>query len=310
VSAPRAIHCTGAPRDLGLDQGEALGAHVRGSLRASARGAALLAQLREWLPGSRAARAWRDVQCYFPHHAERMLGLSVGARVPTRALVAKLADLVAGDGGLCAAVSAARAGQALLARSFGPGLDAGALAVRHSAPDNDYRTVELAAVWSVAAAIGVNQHGLAATATALPAEDPLLRGCAAPAALLVQDVLQRFDTVEKAVEWAMRRPAGGRASLLLADASGRVAGVGIEGRKRTAIAEGGDVLIGFGATAARAALEKGLAEARTLDAAALARVLGEPCAQPRLVAVADPAGRRLGVARADAALEWSEVGAA
>jgi hypothetical protein len=306
VNAPRAVHCAGAPRDLGLDQGEALAAHVRESLRADAGG---LARLRDWLPGSRAARAWRDVQAYFPHHAERTLGLSLGARVPTRALVARLADLVAGDGGLCAGVSAARASQALLARSFGPGCDADEWVVRHSAPDNDYRTVELAPVWSVAAAIGVNQHGLAATATALPAEGPLLRGCAAPAALLVQDVLQRFDTAEKAIEWAMRRPAGGYASLLLADASGRVAGVGVDGRKRTPIGEGGETLTGLGPAAALTSLEKALAEARSLDAVLLARLLGEASARPRLVAVADPVGRRLGVARGDAALEWSEVGA-
>jgi hypothetical protein len=156
----------------------------------------------------------------------------------------------------------------------------------------------------------VNEHGLAATATALSAADPLLRGCAAPAALLVQDVLQRFDTVEKAVEWALRRPAGGCASLLLADASGRVGGVAIEGRKRRIIGEGESFLTGLGPQAAIASLEKAAAEARTLDAASLARLLGEASTQPRLVAVADPAGRRLGVARGDAAIEWSEVGAA
>jgi hypothetical protein len=301
VSLPRAVHCTGAPRDLGLDQGEALGAHVRESLRAGARGPALFARLREWLPGSRSARAWRDLQTYFPHHAERTLGLSLGARVPTRALVARLAELLAGDGGLAAGVSGEGA---LLARCFGPGLDADELVVRHSAPDNDYRSVELAPVWSAAAAIGVNQHGLAATATALPAADPLLRGCAAPAALLVQDVLQRFDTVEKAVEWALRRPAGGCASLLLADASGRIAGVAIEGRKRRLL-DHGRFLSGFGPKAAVAALEKSLAEASALDTASLARLLGEASARPRLVAVADPVGRRLGIARGDAPIEWS-----
>lgn len=308
MSPPRAVHCRGAPRDLGLDQGEALGAHVREALRQA--GGSGLARLREWLPGSRSARAWRDLQAYFPHHAERTLGLSLGARVPTRALVARLADLLSGDGGLAAGVGLGRAEHALLARSFGPGLDADELVVRHSAPDNDYRTVELAPVWSAASAIGVNEHGLAATATALPAADPLLRGCAAPAALLVQDVLQRFDTVEKAVEWALRRPAGGCASLLLADASGRVAGVAIEGRKRRVTGEGEAFLVGLGPQAAVASLEKALAEARALDAASLVQLLGEASAQPRLVAVADPPGRRLGVARGDAAIEWSEVGAA
>ena len=300
MKAPRAVHCAGAPRDLGRDQGEALGAHVRESVREGA-----LARLRAWLPGSRAARIWRDLETYFPHHAERTLGLSLGARVPTRALAARLAELVTGDGGLAVGVGA---GGGLLGRSFGPSLGTEELVVRHSAPDNDYRSVELAPVWSVASAIGVNEHGLAATATALACDDPLLRGCAAPAALLVQDVLQRFDTVEKALEWAQRRPAGGWASLLLADASGRTAGVVIEGRKRSLLAERGGLVTGLGPAAALAVLEKSLADAPAPDAASLARLLGELPAQPRLVAVADPARRRLGVARGDAALEWSRVG--
>jgi hypothetical protein len=297
------VHCAGAPRDLGLDQGEALRARVRESLRAAARGPALVGELREWLPWSRSARVWRDVQAYFPHHAERTRGLSIGARIPTRALAARLAGLLAGDGGLVVGLSA------LLARSFGPGADPDAWVVRHSAPDNDYRSVELAPVWGAAAALGVNERGLAATATALPAADPLLRGCAAPAALLVQDVLQRFDAVDKAVEWALRRPAGGCASLLLADASGRLAGVAIEGRKRRLLDANGAMLAGLGPAAALASLEKTLAEG-ALDAAGVARLLAEASARPRLVVVADPVARRLGVRRGDAAIEWSAVGAA
>jgi len=292
----RVVRCAGAPRDLGLDQGQALRERVRASLRFS----------RELLPGSRSARAWRDLESYFPHHAERMLGLSLGARVPTRALAVRLAELLAGDGGLAAAVSGERGPGALVARSFGPGAGAD-LVVRHSRPDNDYATLELAPAWSPAAAIGVNEHGLAATATALPASDALLGGCAAPAALLVQDVLQRFDAVEKAVEWALRRPAGGLVSLLLADASGRTAAVSIEGRKRQRVGEGEAFLTGLGPPAAVAALEKGGREVRALDADSLARLLGEASATPALVAIADPVGRRLGIARGDALLHWHEI---
>jgi len=227
--------------------------------------------------------------------------------VPTRLLIARLADLLSGDGGLAVAASTERAERALLGRSFGPGLAAAELVVRHSAPDNDHRTVELAPVWSVAAAIGVNEHGLAATATALPSPDPLLRGCAAPAALLVQDVLQRFDAVDTAVEWALRRPAGGYASLLLADAAGRIASVAIEGRKRRLLGGGQAFLSGLGPQSAVASLEKGAAEAVRLDAATLAQLLGEASARPGLVAVADPVGRRLGIVRADAPIEWHEL---
>jgi hypothetical protein len=55
-------------------------------------------------------------------------------------------------------------------------------------------------------------------------------------------------------------------------------------------------------------LEKGAAEAVRLDAATLAQLLGEASARPGLVAVADPVGRRLGIVRGDASIEWSEVG--
>jgi hypothetical protein len=304
LSALPAIRCAGAPRDLGFDQGAALRAVLRRSLRP--RAPARPAELREWLPASQSARAWRDVAAFFPHHAERMLGLARGARVPVRLLAARLRGLLTGDGGLAAGVSAERAGQALLARSIGPGLDAAPLFVRHSAPDNDYRSVELTPAWSVAAALGVNEHGLAATATALPGDDALLRGCAAPAALLVQDVLQRFDGVDKAVEWALSRPAGGSASLLLADATGRVAGVRIEGRQRSALAASDGLVVGLGSRAALESLSKAASES-PLDAAGLARLLREPAAGAPLVAVADPVLRRIGFVDLGGRFDWYAI---
>jgi len=302
VSELLRVRCTGAPRDLGLDQGAAARAAIRAGLRA-----APASLLRELLPGSRARRALRDLERFFPHHAERMQGLSLGARVPEGALAPGLAALLAGDAGLAAAVSSERAAPgALVARSLA--VAPAGVVLRESHPDNDYRSLELAPEGSPAAWIGVNEHGLAGTATALPAPDALLDGCAAPAQLLVQDVLQRFDTVDKAVEWALRRPAGGRASLLLADASGRVAAVRIEGRKRRIAGVGDAFLTGLGPPAAVAALEKGGAEARRFDAIALARLLDEASAAPRLVAVADPLGRRLGLSRGGVAIEWHELG--
>ncbi len=303
------VRCAGAPRDLGLDQGHAARDAIRSRLRERFRGRQSWPALRELLPGSRSGRAWRDLESYFPHHAERMLGLSLGARVPARLLVAELAALLAGDAGLAAAVSGERASGPLVGRSYAAhgGAD---LVLRHSTPDNDYRTLELAPAWSVASTIGVNEHGLAASATALPASDSLLAGCAAPAALLVQDVLQRFDAVDKAVEWALRRPAGGHATLLLADAAGRTALVSIEGRKRRLLGDGDAFLIGLAAPAAVAALEKGAAEARRFEASSLAQLLGEASVRPALVALADPAGRRLGVARGEATLVWHEIASA
>jgi hypothetical protein len=301
VSAPAFVRCAGAPRDLGLDQGAALRAAVQGAaLRAAVQGAALHAAARRALHGRRAGRAAqriaRDIERFFPHHAERTQGISLGARVPAAALAGELAALLAGDAGLAAAAGG------LVARSIP--VPAGSLVLRESLPDNDYRSLELASAWSAAAWIGVNEHGLAASATALPATEASLAGCAAPAQLLVQDVLQRFDSVEKALDWALRRPAGGHASLLVADASGSSGAVEVDGRLRRTLGAGEPVRIGLGPEPAAAALAKALAEARAVDAERLARALAEATGGAPLVAVADPAGRRLGLARPGAALAW------
>jgi hypothetical protein len=281
VSGVALVRCAGAPRDLGLDQGAGAAKAVRAAGRAARRDAL-------------ARRVARDLERFFPHHAERTQGISLGARAPEAALAAELAALLGGDAGLAAVAGG------LVARSVG-GTSA-ALVLRASAPDNDYRSLELAPAASAAAWIGVNEHGLAATATALPAGEPSLEGCAAPAQLLVQDVLQRFDTAEKAADWALRRPAGGHASLLVADAAGAAAAVEIDGRSRRVLGAEAP-LVALGAAAPVAALEKALAEARALDAEALARLLAEASA-PALVAVADPVGRRLGLAQGAASLEW------
>jgi hypothetical protein len=282
VSALPFVRCEGAPRDLGFDQGLSL---ARGALHPGRRGAL-------------SRRVARDLERFFPHHAERTQGISLGARAAEAALAAELAALLSGDPGLAVAAGG------LVARSVAA--PAASLVVRASAPDNDYRSVELASAWSAAAWIGVNEHGLAATATARPAGERSLDGCAAPAQLLVQDVLQRFDTAEKAADWALRRPAGGHASLLVADASGVSAAVEIEGRARRLRDAGAGALLGIGPAAGVAALEKALTEARAIDAEALARLLAEASA-PTLVAVADPVGRRLGVALGGASLAWHEI---
>jgi hypothetical protein len=210
--------------------------------------------------------------------------------------MAPLATLLDGDGGV--GLGIAGEGRALLGRSCGapePG------AVRHSAPDNDYRSVELGPVLGVAATIGVNEHGLAAMVSASPPAPAALEGCAAPAALLVQDVLQRFDSVDKAMEWVLRRPAGGVASLLFADATGALGGVRVEGRSRRALEPDGGLLFALAALDQRVSLEKAAAGLLRLDAEGLAKSLAST--GPSTVAVVDPSGRRLGVAHS-AGITW------
>ncbi|MEN8160403.1 MAG: hypothetical protein ABFS41_10070 [Myxococcota bacterium] len=291
--------CAGAPRDLGFDQGQAFAERVRAELRVRV---PLDERIRARLPASRERRVWRDLGRYFPHHAERLLGLATGARLAPRTLAPPLVKLLEGDGALSLAAMVEGEG-ALLGRSLPADLP---WAVRHSAPETGYRSVELAPLWSVAAAIGVNEHGLAAMATSLAPPVMTLAGCAAPAALLVQDVLQRFDTAEKATEWALHRPAGGDASLVLADASGVLGGVRIEGRVRRRLEPEGGLLLGLAAPERRASLEKAAAGIQRIDAESLARSLAGASGEETSIAVADPLGRRLGLARVDG-IEWHAV---
>ena len=87
----------------------------------------------------------------------------------------------------------------------------------------------------VAALAGVNESGLAVVVA--PAPSTAQRPCrfAAPAALFVQECLQRFDAVGPAAAWCLDRPAAGRFELLLLDASGAVAAVRTNGEARERI---------------------------------------------------------------------------
>ena len=306
------VHCTGAPRDLGFDQGIALAPRIaREALRETPR-----AQPARWFcehaPTRHARavrRAWRDTKRHFPHMAERALGLARGGGVSTFALAGLLARA-----GACAP-SAVRVFESeeglLLARVLEAPRDA--LALRHSAPAPGYASAEVTLAWQTPALLGVNAHGLAVSGAraeeklalsisaarfASEQTSPRVRelqpsACAAPAVLLVQDCLQRFDTVAKALEWIARRPAAGGAELWLADAHGARARVRVTG-------------------AAGAAREVHCEEwaARALpsvaDDAALAAALGAEfslVAQP--LAVAELATRRVGVLLPGSQWVWS-----
>ena len=292
--------CRGAPRDLGLDQGLRVRAALREALGPAGPRAALASLWRRGPNRGPLNRLDRQLRRFFPHLAERLGGLARGARVPREGLVALLAEGAAsaapGPSALVAAAPERSGAGALLAR-VQPAPSAGprCVVLRESHPDNDYRSVELVEAGGVAALLGVNQHGLAAAVgAATPAREA--DGCAAPASLLVQDCLQRFDAVEKAVEWCMRRPAGGRASILLADASGVLAAVDVDGDARRVRAPADGVLTASAADADRA-LEKALAARAHLHADALwaALAAGAGTGPAALRVLADPARRCLRV---------------
>jgi hypothetical protein len=257
--------------------------------------------------GSRApgVRLHRDLARHFPHLAERVLGLARGAGVPATVLSARLGrELEAPEARVerAAALLPERTGEgALLGRSFGAAA-AEELVLRTSAPDNDFRSLEAVGCAAPGAWIGVNEHGLAAAAVALPSDAETRRGCAAPATLLVQECLQRFDALEAALAWCERRPAGGVASVLLADARGRAALVMVEGRRRRVVPAAQGVLVAGAPADGAERLAKRLREPGRADAALLQAALAAPGA--RAVALVEPAARRLGLARAGGPVCW------
>jgi hypothetical protein len=270
MSHGSALVCSGAPRDLGLDQG----LHFRELIRAEvARRVPTRGRPRVW--GGRrdpeVDRALRDTRRFFPHMAERAEGIASGARISSADVAALLSsESAAAAPTLIGVTREASGGATWIALSSGREAP---LFLRQSRPENGYRSLEVGIPWRVAALAGVNEHGLAVAATALasPAVSPV--GCAAPAVLLVQDCLQRFDSVEKAVDWCERRPARGDASILLADAGGELARVDLEGDRRQLHRDVDGVLLGGGEPARSASLEKACRARDELDAEALREVL-------------------------------------
>jgi hypothetical protein len=274
------IECSGAPRDLGRDLGTALRAELREAL-------AVNGWLRGWLAELARAGApaalLRDLRRYFPHHAEWLEGLALGAGVPLRALVRALAECCAPDAPQGVAVGAV-SGTAVAIASAVPR----AARLRRVAPEGRFRSLEIALPAATAPAIGVNEVGLAVAV----AEQRALPGSyAPPIALFARDCLERFERVEPALDWCLSRPAAQGGSLLLADARGELAGVYASGSERRALRPLSWLVLGD------ATLE--LAKAERLAAGELEPALADALASlpgAGLAMIADPVGRRLRIA--------------
>jgi hypothetical protein len=287
MSLPPVLVCSGAPRDLGLDQGLHFRAVIRAELgrRLGRRG------IRRLLPprlggDPEAARAVRDTARFFPHMAERAEGIASGARVSRTEIGALLANEQRGVSQTLVGVRAGPAGSGVwIALTVEREL---ALFLRRSQPDNGYRSLEVALPWRVPALAGVNEHGLAVVASGLGSSSAPLSNCAAAAALLVQDCLQRFDSAEKAVEWCERRPAGGSASILLADAGGALVRVDLQGELRRVHRETGGEPLGAGEPTRVASVEKACRARRRLDAEALRGILSAHGERALVLNPADP----------------------
>ncbi|HVH19188.1 MAG TPA: hypothetical protein VNF72_12875 [Myxococcota bacterium] len=213
------IDLEGVPRELGFAQGRA----ARAELQAICGPRDVLARALDGLGHMDAgsARWWRDLRRHFPHQAEWLEGAARGAGLPLPALARNArASLAAPQHALVALEDGeARLVCATPARA----------SLRRVAPEGRFRSLELALPELPTPWLGVNAAGLAVAAT------PGALGvgtCAAPAAHFARDCLERFESVASALAWCLGRPAAPGAALLLADASGEIAGVELTAQGR------------------------------------------------------------------------------
>jgi len=248
VRATTRVRCAGAPRDLGHDQGRACRDEIRADARARGWVAAAgfqgrLCALRRDDSPARAALA-RDLVRHFPHLAERTLGLAAGAGIASAALFDALLRELDGQADGALHCEGGKAGAALELRIESPWPLTG-FVVRACTPDGGYPNLSFARPAHVGGLAGVNDRGLAGVALPLaaPAHD---ERCAAPGVLLLDQCIERLDTVDKALDWCEHRPGGGRALLSFCDAAGGSAAIEIDGEKRqrrAAVPAGGSGLV-------------------------------------------------------------------
>jgi uncharacterized membrane protein len=281
----RLIECEGAPRDLGFDQGtqcrEILGAAYHSQSRWQRARFRLLAE-------SNACRMTRlEIRRFYPQQAEMMQAIARASRVPVAWLIAILAGnlrpAAPADALVLAAASAITDRGGLLARAL-----PGDLIVRRSRPESGFRSIELTQPWRVAPLAGVNEAGLAVACVTNSRGIAAVRH-AAPAALLAQDCLRRFDRLDGAIDWLLARPGGGTSTLVLSDLSGEVAGVVVDGDERRLFRPADGLIIHTGGHARQAEIEKGLREASPLLGSDLGRFFGMP------LVVVEPGRRRIGL---------------
>ncbi len=184
----------------------------------------------------------REIVRHYAHLSERIQGLASGARLSIDSVmelfVRAARDELAGDPLFAAGLPLARsteAGDTKLARTLAVAASSGSTWVaRRSAPEVGFASIELTLPWLATAIAGVNEAGVAAVFAPRPpgGHSECTRSSAPSPILLVQECLQRFDSIEGCLDWASKRPVAGNACLLVADAAGGAAAVEIEGEER------------------------------------------------------------------------------
>jgi hypothetical protein len=289
------IECKGDPRAMG----EAQGRELRASVRAVVQGVGSRIKgrsphsLRPFTSGQVLGKGMGlEIARHYPHLSERIQGLARGADLPIAALMdafVREAQRPRSDESFAApaAVVALRSAEAVrLTRRLGRREDR--WLVRRSVPQVGFASVEVTLAWLATAVAGVNEAGVAAVLAPLAAGHPCDGSPAG--ALLIQECLQRFDSLEGCIEWTLKRPASGPVCIALADASGRAAMVEINGSDRNVSRPSEGVTAAGGDAASQARMVAGETEA-------------EPGSAPQLIVSVDPAERRLRVTATPGAVE-------
>jgi len=264
---------------LGLDQGEACGAELRAYI--AKRG---LRPRSRWWPAPRrltggpvlGAGLGRETLRHYPHLGERLSGIARAAGVSLDVLMELQVEAAyasaggasaAAESSLCAAARNSD-GTLLLARTLRADLP---WVLRRSRPEVGFASIEVTLPWSASAVAGVNEAGLSVSAVALPAagaegdEATPLPLSAPPAWLLVQECLQRFDTLVGASEWCAKRPASGAVALLLCDTAGQLVRVEMTGKRRSVVRSDAELAVCGAPREAEAAVEKELEDGAAIN---------------------------------------------
>ena len=199
----------------------------------------------------------REVIRHYPHLSERIQGLARGADLPFEALMELFVRAVSGaaaDRALSAEAAVAvgstgERGGLVVARALsGSGVPGSTWILRHSRPEVGFASHEVTLPWLASAVAGVNERGVAVAIApdAMASESTAVVDARAPdAVLLVQECLQRFSDIQGCADWCSKRPVSGRASIVVADASGSALALEIgDGEPRAVPREPGVWLVG------------------------------------------------------------------
>jgi len=244
------IECVGDPRAMGHCQGLAYKSSIQDRVTSNGGqvGRGRLPSLRALTSGSLLGQGTgREIIRHYTHLAERMTGIARNADIRLDALMdlffqntggaSPRNELVAEAFVFGAEAVEGRAEGGLVMRTLsGDSVDSSPWILRKSVPEVGFQSIEVTLPWLATSVAGVNDAGIAVAIAPRSASygggvnAGAVNARRAPhAVLLVQECLQRFDSLEGCVDWCNKRPRSGNVSLVIGDASQRLVQVEVEG---------------------------------------------------------------------------------